>query len=169
MNWKYKIVWITKAFQRLLIKNLLQPTCNKQTSELIQTTRILHTILHANQNPDFLLNQMNWPCNVFKLWICSKSKFSFKSENIRTLRSKKIIIHFYNILNKCIRQKNSSKMNTDPLRLGVILLTFLFILQMLSSICVAEPLGNPYHILGITRHASLKDIRKAYKNLAKEW
>jgi preprotein translocase subunit Sec63 len=28
---------------------------------------------------------------------------------------------------------------------------------------------NPYEILGVAKHASLGDIRKAYKQLAKEW
>lgn len=30
-------------------------------------------------------------------------------------------------------------------------------------------LGDPYRILGIERKASLQDIRRAYKLLAKEW
>lgn len=30
-------------------------------------------------------------------------------------------------------------------------------------------LGNPYKILGIEKKASITDIKKAYKQLAKEW
>lgn len=30
-------------------------------------------------------------------------------------------------------------------------------------------LGDPYKILGIDRKASLQEIRRAYKQLAKEW
>jgi len=33
----------------------------------------------------------------------------------------------------------------------------------------SNTLGDPYKILGLTRQASLQDIRKAYKQLAKEW
>lgn len=28
---------------------------------------------------------------------------------------------------------------------------------------------DPYKILGVTKHATLQDIRRAYKQLAKEW
>lgn len=32
-----------------------------------------------------------------------------------------------------------------------------------------KPLGNPYAILGIGRLANVQEIRKAYKQLVKEW
>lgn len=49
----------------------------------------------------------------------------------------------------------------------------LFLIQLLS-ICQhveasSEKLGDPYKILGVDRRASLQDIRRAYKQLAKEW
>lgn len=34
---------------------------------------------------------------------------------------------------------------------------------------VLADLGNPYKILGVNRKATLQEIRKAYKQLAKEW
>ncbi|KAL2744675.1 dnaJ subfamily C member 16 isoform X2 [Vespula maculifrons] len=56
------------------------------------------------------------------------------------------------------------------------LMKFSFVLVTLFAVCEllpftvgAEHLGNPYEILGIPRHATLRDIRKAYKNLVKEW
>lgn len=33
----------------------------------------------------------------------------------------------------------------------------------------AGALGNPYEILGVNRKATAQEIRKAYKQLAKEW
>ena len=45
----------------------------------------------------------------------------------------------------------------------------LIIIQSLPMVEASEPLRNPYHILGVTRHATMLDIRKAYKNLVKEW
>ncbi|XP_066997779.2 dnaJ homolog subfamily C member 16 [Anabrus simplex] len=41
-----------------------------------------------------------------------------------------------------------------------------FLFMFLVSV---DGLGNPYHVLGISNSASLQEIRKAYKQLAKEW
>lgn len=38
-----------------------------------------------------------------------------------------------------------------------------------TLVLASKPLGNPYNILGVSKHASLQEIRRAYKNLAKEW
>ncbi|CAH0718729.1 unnamed protein product, partial [Brenthis ino] len=40
---------------------------------------------------------------------------------------------------------------------------------ILLPILVAQKIGDPYKILGIHRRASLTEIRKAYRQLAKEW
>lgn len=45
---------------------------------------------------------------------------------------------------------------------------FIFIL-CLSSLVALQNIDDPYKILGINRRASLQDIRRAYKQLAKEW
>ncbi|XP_057336763.1 dnaJ homolog subfamily C member 16 [Microplitis mediator] len=48
--------------------------------------------------------------------------------------------------------------------------TVIFIVVNILSVADAsEPLRNPYEVLGVTRHATIQDIRKAYKNLVKEW
>lgn len=52
-----------------------------------------------------------------------------------------------------------------PQRLAVY---FIFIL-CLSSLVALQNIDDPYQVLGINRRASLQDIRKAYKQLAKEW
>ncbi|XP_075969104.1 dnaJ homolog subfamily C member 16 l(3)80Fg [Anticarsia gemmatalis] len=39
----------------------------------------------------------------------------------------------------------------------------------LCSLALAQKIGDPYKILGIHRRASLPEIRKAYRQLAKEW
>ncbi|XP_052750652.1 dnaJ homolog subfamily C member 16 [Galleria mellonella] len=39
----------------------------------------------------------------------------------------------------------------------------------LCPVLIAQKIGDPYKILGIHRKASLPEIRKAYKQLAKEW
>lgn len=56
-----------------------------------------------------------------------------------------------------------------PLTRLSMLFTVLFMFQILPLTCTTDPLGNPYEILGVTRHATLQDIRKAYKLLVKEW
>lgn len=47
-----------------------------------------------------------------------------------------------------------------------IFLVFVFLLTFLNGIVLAL---NPYEILGVNRYASIQEIRKAYKQLAKEW
>ncbi|KAM3961733.1 dnaJ homolog subfamily C member 16 l(3)80Fg [Aphomia sociella] len=43
------------------------------------------------------------------------------------------------------------------------------LLMTLCPLLIAQKIGDPYKILGIHRRASLSEIRKAYKQLAKEW
>ncbi|XP_011637350.1 dnaJ homolog subfamily C member 16 [Pogonomyrmex barbatus] len=51
----------------------------------------------------------------------------------------------------------------------LLLLSLLTILQLMPSAIAGESLGDPYKILGVSRHATMQDIRKAYKHLVKEW
>ncbi|GAB0090549.1 DnaJ homolog subfamily C member 16 [Sergentomyia squamirostris] len=44
-----------------------------------------------------------------------------------------------------------------------------FFLVVLLTVAVCANLGDPYKILGVGREASLQEIRRAYKQLAKEW
>ncbi|KAH0552612.1 hypothetical protein KQX54_013286 [Cotesia glomerata] len=43
------------------------------------------------------------------------------------------------------------------------------VVNILSIANASEPLRNPYEVLGVTRHVTSQEIRKAYKNLVKEW
>ncbi|XP_066588233.1 dnaJ homolog subfamily C member 16 [Prorops nasuta] len=71
------------------------------------------------------------------------------------------------------KQFDSIKKNIEnivPLMRFPILLTTIFILtQLLPLTTGVDTLGNPYEILGISKRATLQDIRKAYKNRVKEW
>ncbi|XP_015179944.1 PREDICTED: dnaJ homolog subfamily C member 16 isoform X1 [Polistes dominula] len=55
------------------------------------------------------------------------------------------------------------------MKFAFVLVTIFAVCELLPFTIGAEHLGNPYEILGIPRHATLRDIRKAYKNLVKEW
>lgn len=41
------------------------------------------------------------------------------------------------------------------------------VLLFLGNVSASE--FNPYRVLGVSRHASQAEIRKAYKQLVKEW
>lgn len=56
-----------------------------------------------------------------------------------------------------------------PTKMFLILVSLVFVVQLMPLAGASEPLGNPYHILGVPRHATLKQIRKSYKQLVKEW
>ncbi|XP_013182257.1 PREDICTED: dnaJ homolog subfamily C member 16 [Papilio xuthus] len=43
------------------------------------------------------------------------------------------------------------------------------LLLMICALAAAQDIGNPYEILGVHRRATLPEIRKAYRQLAKEW
>lgn len=40
---------------------------------------------------------------------------------------------------------------------------------LLAEVNSSEKLGDPYKILGVDRRATTQEIRRAYKQLAKEW
>lgn len=42
-------------------------------------------------------------------------------------------------------------------------------LAALCALCASQKIGDPYKILGIHPKAALPEIRKAYRQLAKEW
>ncbi|XP_053625163.1 dnaJ homolog subfamily C member 16 isoform X1 [Plodia interpunctella] len=46
---------------------------------------------------------------------------------------------------------------------------WVFLAIVLCAVVVAQKIGDPYKILGVHRKASLPEIRKAYRQLAKEW
>ncbi|XP_029155802.1 dnaJ homolog subfamily C member 16 [Nylanderia fulva] len=56
------------------------------------------------------------------------------------------------------------------MRHALLLLSLLVIFQSTPSTVVAvDTLGDPYKILGVSKYATVQDIRKAYKHLVKEW
>ncbi|XP_076663980.1 dnaJ homolog subfamily C member 16 l(3)80Fg isoform X2 [Andrena cerasifolii] len=55
------------------------------------------------------------------------------------------------------------------MRFSFFIVIFIVTTHLLSSVSGIESLGNPYKILGVHKRATLQEIRKAYKNLVKEW
>lgn len=47
--------------------------------------------------------------------------------------------------------------------------TLLILAAIVLAVVVAADLGDPYKILGLDSKATLPEIRRAYKKLAKEW
>ncbi|XP_014209177.1 dnaJ homolog subfamily C member 16 [Copidosoma floridanum] len=83
------------------------------------------------------------------------------------------MMNLWNVLFSSGRKQSRVHLNTMcpsfSVRVFVVLVCLVLILQSLPSADASEPLGNPYKILGVSRHATQKDIRKSYKNLVKEW
>lgn len=59
------------------------------------------------------------------------------------------------------------KGRVKPRMSRVTLVIFLFALSLQLADATAE--NDPYKILGVRRTASQAEIKRAYKNLAKEW
>lgn len=55
------------------------------------------------------------------------------------------------------------------MKFSFLIVIFIVTTYLLSSVSGSESLGNPYKILGVHKRATLQEIRKAYKNLVKEW
>lgn len=55
------------------------------------------------------------------------------------------------------------------MRHALLLLSLLVVLQLTPSVVAGDSLGDPYKILGVSKYATVQDIRKAYKHLVKEW
>ncbi|XP_012528124.1 dnaJ homolog subfamily C member 16 [Monomorium pharaonis] len=55
------------------------------------------------------------------------------------------------------------------MRYVLLLLGLFAVVQLTPSALAGDTLGNPYKILGVSKRATIQEIRKAYKNLAKEW
>lgn len=52
---------------------------------------------------------------------------------------------------------------------ALLLLSVFAALQLTLPVVAGDSLGDPYKILGVSKRATLQDIRKAYKHLVKEW
>lgn len=50
-----------------------------------------------------------------------------------------------------------------------LLLAVIILVANVDKVSAATANTDPYKILGVQKHATLQDIRKAYKQLAKEW
>lgn len=72
------------------------------------------------------------------------------------------------VLSKACHEDGGTRRLAPLARLSVFFAT-LFVIQLLPLTEAGKPLGNPYQILGVTRHVTLQELRKAYKLLVKEW
>ncbi|XP_063974734.1 dnaJ homolog subfamily C member 16 [Diachasmimorpha longicaudata] len=75
-----------------------------------------------------------------------------------------------NLLLVCKRSNDFARESVAPImRLSLTMTLILVIIQLLPMASATQPLGNPYQILGVHRRSTFQDIKKAYKNLVKEW
>lgn len=73
-------------------------------------------------------------------------------------------------INKRLNNINRKASYTELLmKFSFFIVIFIVTTYLLSSVSGSESLGNPYKILGVHKRATLQEIRKAYKNLVKEW
>ncbi|CAL7950285.1 unnamed protein product [Xylocopa violacea] len=82
-------------------------------------------------------------------------------------------INFLKVFGLISKQSNNINRKTDNIRLlmrfSFFIVIFIVTTYLLTSASGSETLGNPYKILGVHKRATLQEIRKAYKNLVKEW
>lgn len=57
----------------------------------------------------------------------------------------------------------------SPKSIVTICIIFVILFSQQYEVNSSERLGDPYKILGVDRKASTQEIRRAYKQLAKEW
>lgn len=113
----------------------------------------------------------NFSANIIRDYKDKLSNFLCKFSSL-TMWYINLLQYFSNSISieKKKRNMNLNTMcNSIPIRICIVLVSLLIILQLIPTTDASEPLGNPYHILGVSRHATLKEIRKSYKNLVKEW
>ncbi|XP_043250790.1 dnaJ homolog subfamily C member 16 [Colletes gigas] len=82
-------------------------------------------------------------------------------------------INFLRTSESVSKRSNSVNKSVDNIellmRFSFFIVIFIITTHLLSSASGIEILGNPYKILGVHKRATLQEIRKAYKNLVKEW
>lgn len=171
-----KIVIQNKMMVKTSIKNDNAVECCNNESQINTTeTCRLHTncslpgksICIFNQirsmvkNPTSIVNSKDYGYNL-----------SSKLSNILNLCLKQMV-NFSSLKDQNKKIQNNEKMNilwiSSSTKFLMILISLVFLLHLLPLVSASKPLGNPYKILGVSKQASIKEIRKAYLSLVKEW
>ncbi|XP_011300799.1 dnaJ homolog subfamily C member 16 isoform X2 [Fopius arisanus] len=135
------------GFDRLCTSNLAQ---NKYTSASVNSV----SAYPSSETETFLKNHHEGRNFIFKL----TSKLMLLMNFLKNL-----------LLIILLKRSNVTGHIVPIMRLCLIIPTIILIIQLTPVTSATQPLRNPYEILGIHRRSTLQDIKKAYKNLVKEW
>lgn len=134
-------------------------------NECLQLSVDVTSELTIVDNNNLSIDNKNRP-KVEEKHFLSSLCVSTKSRSTLFVEFFKIFVKLYKITDD-VRRKTVR--TGTIMRFSMLLALVFVVVQLLPVTEASEPLRNPYQILSVNRRATLQEIRKAYKNLVKEW